>query len=147
MISEVFRYESSVVTSFRIGEAAALLGVGADTARRWADDGALKTRRTKGGHRVVAGKDLAEFIRAGMPAATEPATAPSSARNQFTGIVTAVTRDKVAASVEIHAAGHRIVSLMTREAADDLGLQPGMLATASVKATNVTVALPARSRA
>lgn len=131
--------------SFRIGEAAALLGVGADTARRWADEGALKTHRTKGGHRVVAGKDLAEFIRAGAHAAAEPAV-PSSARNQFTGIVTAVIRDKVAASVEIHAAGHRIVSLMTREAADDLGLQPGMLATASVKATNVTVALPPRAR-
>lgn len=131
---------------FRIGEAAALLGVGADTARRWADGGQLKTRRTKGGHRVIAGKDLAEFIRAGMHTPAEAAIA-SSARNQFTGIVTAVTRDKVAASVEIHAAGHRIVSLMTREAADDLGLQPGMLATASVKATNVTVALPARSRA
>lgn len=132
--------------TFRIGEAAALLGVGADTARRWADEGELKTRRTKGGHRVIAGKDLAEFIRAGAVATIEPGI-PSSARNQFTGIVTAVTRDKVAASVEIHAAGHRIVSLMTREAADDLGLQPGMLATASVKATNVTVALPARPRA
>ena len=132
--------------TFRIGEAAALLGVSADTARRWADAGSLKTRRTKGGHRTVAGKDLAEFLRAGKHAVAHDHPASSSARNQFTGIVTAVTRDKVAASVEIHAAGQRIVSLMTREAADDLGLEPGMLATASVKATNVTVGLPGRKR-
>jgi molybdopterin-binding protein len=126
---------------FRMGEVASLLGVSPDTARRWADAGSLKTRRTSGGQRVADGKDLAAFLRSESHVADADGP-PSSARNQFTGIVTAVVRDKAAASVEIHTGAHRIVSLMTREAADDLGLEPGMLATASVKATNVTVGLP-----
>ncbi|HVL90994.1 MAG TPA: helix-turn-helix transcriptional regulator [Actinomycetota bacterium] len=130
---------------YRMGEVAALLGVSPDTARRWADGGALKTRRTSGGQRVVDGKDLAAFLRAEAHI-DEAEGPPSSARNRFTGIVTAVVRDKAAASVEIHTGTARIVSLMTREAADDLGLEPGMLATASVKATNVTIGLP-RGRA
>lgn len=124
-----------------MGEVATLLGVSPDTARRWADAGSLKTRRTAGGQRVVDGKDLAAFLRA-EGHVTEAEGPPSSARNRFTGIVTAVVRDKAAASVEIHTGATRIVSLMTREAADDLGLEPGMMATASVKATNVTIGLP-----
>ena len=66
-----------------------------------------------------------------------------SARNRFLGLVTQVTRDTVMAQVEIQAGPHRIVSLMSREAADDLGLEPGVLAVAAVKSTNVVVEVPA----
>jgi molybdopterin-binding protein len=130
------------VSEFRIGRAAELLGVSADTVRRWADDGRLPTRRTSGGQRVVDGAALAEFAR-GQAAAPEPgAIAGQSARNRFTGIVTRVVKDKVAAQVEIQAGPHRVVSLMTREAADELGLEPGALAVAAVKATNVVIEVP-----
>lgn len=118
-----------------------MLGVSTDTARRWADAGTLKTRRTRGGQRIVDGGDLAAFLRAEGPIEAAQG-APVSARNRFTGIVTNVIRDNAAASVEIHTGSARIVSLMTREAADDLALEPGMLATASVKATNVIIGLP-----
>jgi molybdopterin-binding protein len=130
------------VRELRIGQAAELLGVSADTVRRWADDGRLPSRRTSGGQRVVDGAALAGL-------AAEQATAPEpgaivgqSARNRFTGIVTRVVKDKVAAQVEIQAGPHRIVSLMTREAADELGLEPGALAVAAVKATNVVIEVP-----
>ena len=131
------------MASFRAGQAAELLGVSVDTVRRWADDGRLRTRRTPGGQRVIDAADLARFI-GDQPAAAEPETiVGQSARNRFAGIVTRVVKDKVAAQVEIQAGPHRLVSLMTREAADDLGLAPGVLAVAAVKATNVVVELPA----
>ena len=66
-----------------------------------------------------------------------------SARNRFPGIVTKVVKDKVTAHVEIQAGPHRVVSLMTREAADELGLAPGVLAVAAVKATSVVVEIAA----
>jgi molybdopterin-binding protein len=118
------------------------LGVSADTVRRWCDDGVLKTTRSSGGHRLVSGKDLARHV-ADLDQAYEPDTLPAqSARNRFTGIVTRVERDKLTAVVEIHAGPHRLVSLMTREAADDLALEPGDLAVATVKATTVIVEVP-----
>ncbi len=129
------------MAEYKIGIAAELLGVSADTLRRWADTGRVATRRTEGGQRLVDGADLARF-------ANELATAErgetslsvlSSARNRFTGIVTKVTRDTVMAQVELQAGAHRLVSLMSREAADELGLEPGVLATASAKATNLFV--------
>jgi molybdopterin-binding protein len=130
------------VGEIRIGQAAELLGVSADTVRRWADDGRLPTRRTGGGHRVVDAAALAEFA-AGHAVAPEPgAIVGQSARNRFNGIVTRVVKDKVAAQVEIQAGPHRVVSLMTREAADELGLEPGVLAVAAVKATNVVIEVP-----
>ncbi len=121
---------------FRIGDAATLLGVSTDTVRRWADTGLLQTKRTEGGHRVVDGKALAAFMRSRFEPSDEHQT---SARNRFTGVVTNVVRDRVAASVEIQSGPHRIISLMTREAADDLRLEPGMMVTAIVKATNVVI--------
>jgi molybdopterin-binding protein len=125
--------------SYRPGQAAELLGVSVDTVRRWADSGKLATRRTSGGQRVIDGADLARFL-ASAPAATEPEVIVGrSARNRFAGIVTRVERDKVAALVEIQAGPHRVVSLMTSEAADELGLAPGDRAVAVVKATSVVV--------
>jgi len=110
--------------------------------RRWADEGRLTTTRTEGGQRLVDGPALAAFA-AEQEAAPEPgAIVSESARNRLTGIVTRVVKDKVAAQVEMRAGPHRMVSLMTREAADELGLEPGTLAVASVKATNVVIELP-----
>jgi molybdopterin-binding protein len=130
------------VSELRIGQAAELLGVSADTVRRWADDGRLPSRRTPGGQRVVDGAALAG-LAAEQATAPEPgAIVSQSARNRFTGIVTRVVKDKVAAQVEIQAGPHRVVSLMTREAADELGLEPGTLAVAAVKATNVVIEVP-----
>jgi molybdopterin-binding protein len=126
-----------------MGQAAQLLGVSVDTLRRWADDGRLTTRRSGGGQRLVDGASLARLaVETG--ASPEPgAIVGQSARNRFTGLVTRVVRDKVAAQVELQAGPHRVVSLMTREAADELGLAPGVLAVAAVKATSVVVELPA----
>ena len=123
---------------YRIGEAAELLGVSVDTVRRWADSGRLAAQRDEHGHRVVSGADLAAF------ATTQRAelAAPSSARNRFRGIVTAITKDTVMAQVEIQAGPHRVVSLLSREAVDELGLDVGDLAVAVVKSTNVVVELP-----
>jgi molybdopterin-binding protein len=130
--------------SYRIGEAAALLGVSPDTVRRWADSGQLKTLRTSGGQRQIDGVELARFARNSPEPIPESAIVGQSARNRFPGIVTRVIKDKVTAQVEIQAGPHRVVSLMTREAADELGLAPGVLAVAAVKATNVVVELPRR---
>ena len=132
--------------SYRIGQVADLLGVSVDTARRWADAGRLGARRTEGGQRVVDGAALAEVLSAkGQPPERDEVIA-QSARNRFQGIVTRVVKDEIVAKVELQAGPYRMVSLMTAEAADELGLAPGMLAVAAVKATNVVVELPAASR-
>jgi len=127
---------------FKIGEAAELLGVSPDTVRRLADAGTLKTKRTRGGQRLIDGVALAKYLvqRDGVPAG--PAASHQSMRNRLSGIVTRVVKDKVAAQVEIQVGAHRLVSLLTREAVDTLGLTPGMMAIATVKATNVSVELP-----
>ena len=129
---------------FRIGEAARLLGVSPDTVRRWADAGRLTTSRTTGGHRTIAGPDLARLSQdLAAEAASKQADGPAlSARNRFTGLVTQVVRDGVMAQVEIQAGPHRVVSLLSAEAVDDLSLEPGVLAVAVVKATNVVVERP-----
>ena len=134
---------------YRVAEAAELLGVSPDTVRRWADSGKLTSRRDSSGRRVVEGAALAELaaeLGRGSTADVGP-TGGHSARNRFPGIVTKVTRDFVMAQVEIQAGPHRLVSLMSREAADELGLAPGVPAVASVKATNVTVELPVGGQA
>ena len=129
---------------FRIGEAARLLAVSPDTVRRWADAGRLATERTTGGHRTVAGTELARLAQAlAAEAASKQADGPAlSARNRFTGLVTRVVRDGVMAQVEIQAGPHRVVSLLSAEAVDEWGLEPGVLAVAVVKATNVVVERP-----
>ncbi|GIH77122.1 TOBE domain-containing protein [Planobispora longispora] len=129
------------MTTFRISEAAALLGVSADTVRRWVDAGRLTAERDEHGHRRVDGADLAAFARSqtGTP---ENGAGRSSARNRFRGIVTEVIRDAVMAQVEIAAGPFRVVSLMSRQAADELGLEPGVVAVAVVKSTNVVVETP-----
>jgi len=129
---------------FRIGEAARLLGVSPDTVRRWADAGRLATCRTTGGHRTIAGPDLARLSQdLAAEAASQQADGPAlSARNRFTGLVTRVVRDGVMAQVEIQAGPHRVVSLLSAEAVDELSLEPGVLAVAVVKATNVVVERP-----
>lgn len=134
------------VASFRISEAAELLGVSNDTVRRWVDAGRLAADRDGQGHRVVAGQDLAAFARAkaGDPDADE-GTRFSSARNRLRGIVTAVAKDTVMAQVDIQAGPFRVVSLMSREAVDELGLEVGSVAVAVIKSTNVVVERADRS--
>jgi molybdopterin-binding protein len=128
--------------SYTIGQAARLLGVSPDTVRRWADGGRVATHRDEGGRRLIDGKDLAAFSveLAQNPAQSDEADVPStSVRNAFPGIVTAVKLGDVVAQVEIQAGPHRLVSLLTREAVEELGLEVGMQATARVKSTNVHV--------
>lgn len=123
------------MTVFRISEVASLLDVSSDTVRRWVDSGRLAAERDEHGHRIVSGVDLAAFVRS--PAGVDGMQ--SSARNRMRGIVTDVVRDAVMAKVEIQAGPYRLISLMSREAADDLGLETGVLAVAVVKSTNVVV--------
>jgi len=133
------------MTEFKISEAAALLGVSDDTVRRWGETGKLRIRKADSGRQVVDGVDLVPVIRdaaAHSPLEAAFPHARASARNRLTGVVTAVTKDGVMAQVDLQAGPFRIVSLMSREAADELGLEPGMLAVASVKATVVVVQLP-----
>jgi molybdopterin-binding protein len=130
------------VSEFRIGQAAELLGVSPDTVRRLADGGELETRRTTGGHRVVDGVALARFVAEHGGGSTTDVIVGQSARNRFPGIITRVVKDSVAAQVEVQAGPHRVVSLMTAEAVDELGLEPGMRAVAAVKATQVVVEVP-----
>ena len=126
------------MTTYRIGEAADLLGVSADTVRRWVDAGRLGAARDEHGHRSIAGADLAAYARS---LADEPDAGArrSSARNRLPGIVTAVTRDAVMAQVDIQAGPFRVVSLMSREAVDELGLEVGSPATAVIKSTTVVI--------
>lgn len=134
-----------LVATFRIREAAALLGVSDDTVRRWVEAGRLARSAETGKRRTIDGADLARFAEelaaTGERVSARPVVS-ESARNRFTGLVTRVVRDTVMAQVEIQAGPHRVVSLMSREAADELKLEAGSLAIASVKATNVVVEIP-----
>ena len=132
--------------SYRMGQAAELLGVSVDTVRRWADAGRLGARRTEGGQRVIDGAALAEFMAGHWHLPEHEQVIAQSARNRFQGIVTRVIKDEIVAKVELQAGPYRVVSLMTREAADELQLAPGVLAVAAVKATNVVVELPSAAR-
>jgi molybdopterin-binding protein len=131
---------------FRIRQAAELLGVSDDTVRRWADSGRLATTTDTVGRRAVDGAELARFAEQlahsqADPDAGQPIVRQST-RNRLTGLITRVVRDTVMAQVELQAGPFRIVSLMSREAADDLGLEPGVLAVASIKSTNVALEIP-----
>lgn len=130
---------SPAMAQYRPGQLADLLGVSTDTVRRWCDEGRLETTRSEGGHRMVDGTSLAKFVREQQDAYEPELLLSQSARNRFAGVVTRVERDKLTAVIELRAGRYRIVSLMTREAADDLRLEEGDLATAVVKATDVIV--------
>ena len=132
--------------SFRIAEVAELLGVSDDTVRRWIDSGRLSAG-SGSGPRMVDGAVLARFAqeRAAVEPVSRNPVVGQSARNRLVGLVTGIKRDTVMAQVDIQAGPFRLVSLISREAADDLQLQPGSLVVASVKATNVVVELPRRA--
>ena len=134
---------TDLVTTYRIAEAAELLGVSDDTLRRWVDQGRLRTT-SDGGRSVVAGVDLAELAQslAEHPDREANRAAAVSARNRLAGIVTKVTKDTVMAQVEMICGPYRLVSLMSSEAAVELGLEPRVRAIASVKSTNVDVERP-----
>ena len=134
------------MAEFRIRQAAELLGVSDDTVRRWADQGRLPTTVDASNRRVVDGGALAAFAEelAAQAPAAGTGTVAQSARNHFRGLVTKVVKDTVMAQVEIQAGPFRVVSLMSREAADELGLAPGVLAVASVKSTNVVIEVPSQ---
>ncbi len=126
--------------SYTIGQAARLLGVSPDTARRWADAGRVATHRDESGRRLIDGRDLAAFsVELARADGGDEEVSYTSARNAFPGIVTAIKLGDVAAQVEIQAGPHRLVSLLTREAVEELGLEVGMEATARVKSTNVHI--------
>jgi molybdopterin-binding protein len=128
-----------VSESYRIGLAAKTLGVRVETLRRWEREGKLRTTRTPGGQRLIPAEEVARLLAERM---TEEAVVPSSARNRFQGVITEIKRDALAATVEIQAGPYRILAFITREAVDQLKLQPGMEAVATVKATSVMVNLP-----
>ena len=128
--------------SIRIGRAAEMLGVTVDTIRRWADEGKIRSDRSPGGQRLIPIEDVTRLIGERRRASTDRPIVAQSARNRFAGVITRIEKDKVAAVVEILAGPHRIVSLMTAEAVDELGLRIGDEAIAVVKSTNVVVEIP-----
>ena len=123
----------------RIKDAAELLRVSPDTVRRLVDSGQIKTSRSASGQRLIDSAALADYMAA-QPRPSAPS--PASARNRFEGLVTRVVKDGVMAQVELQSGPHHIVSLISREAADELKLKPGVRAVATVKATNVGIELP-----
>ena len=129
------------MTEVRISEAAALLGVSDDTVRRWIDQSRLSAGLDASGRQVVPGVELAELAiaEAGDRARLDPGAGHRSARNHFTGLVTRVVSDTVMSQVELQCGPFRVVSLISTEAVRELGLEPGSVATAVVKATNVSV--------
>lgn len=135
------------MTTYRVSEAAELLGVSGDTVRRWIDAGRIASDTTDG-RTTVAGTDLAELAASLVDDAERERTRAGSvsARNRMTGIVTRVVADTVMAQVEMICGPYRVVSLMSAEAAAELGLEPGVRAIASVKSTNVVIEQPVPRR-
>ena len=119
-----------------------MLGVSAETLRRWELDGRLVMSRTKGGQRLVPLAEVTRLLDERRRSATDRPIVAQSARNRFPGVVTRIEKDGVAAVVEVMAGPHRLVSLLTAEAVDELGLQVGDEAVCVVKATNVIVEVP-----
>jgi molybdopterin-binding protein len=130
--------------SLRVGQAAEMLGVSIETLRRWESEGDIRMERSRGGQRVVAISEVARLLAARRQGSVDRPIVAQSARNRFAGIVTRVERDGVAAVVEVMSGPHRLVSLMTAEAVEELDLEVGTEAVCVVKATNVIVEIPAR---
>ena len=128
----------------RIGEAAAQLGVSPDTLRRWAEAGRIEVELTPGGQRTVNQADVTRLAAERRREGADRPIVAQSARNRFPGIVTRVERDGVAAVVEVQAGPHRLLSLITREASEELDLEPGDEVVCTVKATDVMVEVPSR---
>jgi molybdopterin-binding protein len=129
----------------RVGQAAEMLGVSVETLRRWEAQGRLQMKRSEGGQRLVEVADITRLLQERRRATGDRPIVAQSARNRFAGIITRIERDRVAAVVEVLAGPHRLVSLMTAEAVDDLGLEVGQEAVCVVKATNVIVEIPGRA--
>lgn len=131
-----------MTSTFRVAEAAELLGVSDDTVRRWIEGGRLTARSARGGPTTIDGAVLARFAAGRTESDPDPGGAGQSARNRLTGLVTHVASDTVMSQVEIQAGRFRVVALISTEAVHELGLEPGVLAVASIKATNVVVERP-----
>ncbi|MFC6286181.1 molybdopterin-binding protein [Nocardioides sp. GCM10027113] len=131
------------MTTYRVAEVAEVLGVSDDTVRRWVDAGRLPARQD-GGRTTVEGAHVAALAEelADHPDREQTRASAVSARNRLAGIVTRVVKDTVMAQVEMICGPYRLVSLMSTEAATELGLEPGVRAIASVKSTNVVVERP-----
>jgi molybdopterin-binding protein len=130
------------MTQIRISDAARFMGVSDDTVRRWLDAGTLTKHKDASGRATVDGAQLAALAREQSALPQDPTGIGRSARNRFVGIVTEVLQDTVMAQVEMQCGPHRVVSLMSAEAVRELGIEPGSVAVAVVKATMVTVETP-----
>lgn len=128
--------------TFRIRDAADLLGVSDDSVRRWVEAGSIAGSDDASGRKVVDGASLARFARSHAAATRDPSGVGRSARNRFVGLVTRVVADGVMAQVELQCGSQRVVSLMSSEAVIELGLEPGVIAVAVIKATTVVVETP-----
>jgi molybdopterin-binding protein len=126
----------------RVGQAAEMLGVSIETLRRWGADGTVRMERSAGGQRVLSIAEVSRLMRERRRDVQDRPIVAQSARNRFHGVVTRVERDGVAAVVEVMAGPHRLVSLLTAEAVEDLGIKVGDEAVAVVKATNVIIEIP-----
>ena len=133
------------MTQIRIADAARFLGVSDDTVRRWVEQGVLEATRDEAGRKVVDGHALAVLARERAEQVPDPSGVASSARNRLVGLVTGIRTDAVMAQVELQCGPFRIVSLMSSEAVEDLGLELGSVAVAVVKSTNVIVETAGRS--
>ncbi|HEX5013504.1 MAG TPA: TOBE domain-containing protein [Candidatus Limnocylindrales bacterium] len=131
-------------TALRVGQAAEMLQVSVETLRRWETEGRLRMERSAGGQRIVPIGEVTRLLADRRAQSQERPIVAGSARNRFPGVVTRIERDRVAAVVEVIAGPHRMVSLMTAEAIDEMGLKVGDEAVCVVKATNVIVEVPSR---
>lgn len=133
--------------TIRVGQAAEMLGVSSETLRRWEATGKIRSRRSPGGQRLMALADVLRLSGARRAKAERRTAVKQSARNRFEGIITRVDKDRISAVVEVRAGPHRLVSLITAEAAIELDLRPGLAVACVVKATNVVVEVARRGAA
>jgi molybdopterin-binding protein len=136
------RLRDRSASRLRVGQAAEMLGVSVETLRRWEAEGRVQMTRSEGGQRLVDVDQVSRLLDERRKASIDRPIVAQSARNRFLGIVTRIERDRVAAVVEVIAGPHRLVSLMTAEAVEELDLKVGDEAICVVKATNVIVEIP-----